>query len=270
MTDDELAAVEAANTADAAAKELADAEKAKKAEEQSQDKKPTITDSEAKALKELMKWKAQAREAEKKAAELETKFGSLDVEAAKEALRKVEEAETKELEKKGEYDRLLAKQREAADARIVAEQKQRQEAEQQIAELRKTVDKLALGNSFANSKYILDNLALTPNKTQTLYSNYFEIEDGKVIAYDAPKGAANRTPIVDARGEPAPFDEAIAAIINADPDKDYLLKSNLKAGGNSKPVVDGTKDKKPLYESSLDKMAAGIKNPKNFGYTTNN
>lgn len=272
MDPEELAALEAEKLAAAEAEEAA-AEKAKKSKEESNDdasKKTGLTDSEAKALKEVMKWKAQAREAEKKAAELESKFGSFDIEAAKEALRKAEEAETKEMEKKGEYDRLLAKQREAADARIEAEKVAKEAAEKRIAELNETVNKLALGNSFANSRYIQENLALTPNKTQALYSSHFEIEEGKVVAYDAPKGAANRTPIVDARGEPVPFDEAMAAIINADPDKDYLIKSNLKSGSGSKPAADSNKEKKPLYESSLDKMAAGIKNPKNFGYTTGN
>lgn len=272
MTDEELAAAAKEQEALDAANAEKEAEAKAKAGEtpkEKDDKKSGLTDTEAKALKELMQWKAKAREAEKEKAELEKKYGSVDIEAAKEALRKAEEAETKELEKKGEYERLLAKQREAAEARIDSERKEKEALASRIAEMEQTVNKLALGNSFANSRFIQENLALTPNKTQALYADHFEIEDGKVVAYDAPKGAANRTPIVDARGEAVPFEEAIAAIINADPDKDYLLKSNLKPGAGSKSAIDTAKDKKQQYTSSLDKLAAGVKNPKNFGYGSN-
>jgi hypothetical protein len=269
MTDEELAAAAKEQEALDAANAAKEAEaKAKSGEtpKEKEDKKSGLTDTEAKALKELMAWKTKAREAEKEKAELEAKYGGIDLDAAKAALKAAEEAETKELEKKGEYDRLLAKQRDAAEARIEAERLAKEEAVKRISQLEQTVNKLALGNSFANSKYISENLALTPNKTEVLYASHFEIEDGKVIAYDAPKGAANRTPIVDARGEPVPFDEALAAIINTDPDKDYLLKSNLKSGAGSKAPVDTGKEKTPTYSSSLDKLAAGVKNPKNFGY----
>lgn len=269
MDEEELAAAKAEQEALDAANAAKEAEeKAKAGDEKNpkEEKKSTLSDSEAKALKELMQWKAKAREAEKEKAELEAKYGSIDLEAAKEALRQAEEAETKELEKKGEYDRLLNKQREAAEARIEAERTARTEAEKRIAELSDTVNQLALGNAFANSKFIQENLALTPNKTQALYNAHFDIEEGRVVAYDAPKGAANRTPIVNAHGEPVPFDEAMAAIIDADPDKDYLIKSNQKPGAGSKPAASPAGEGKPKFADSLSKLASGVKNPKNFGY----
>lgn len=269
MTEEELAAAKAEQEAADAAKASEEGEAASKQAETPKEKDETksgLSDAEAKQLKELMAWKAKAREAEKQKAELEAKYGSVDLEAAKEALRKAEEAENDKLEKKGEYDRLLAKQREAAQAQIETERKAREEAEKRFEEMQNTVNQLALSNSFASSNFIKENLALTPNKTQALYSSHFEIEEGNLVAYDAPKGSPNRTPIVDASGNAVPFDEAIAAIINSDPDKDFLLKSNLKSGAGSKAAVDTGKEKAPTFTSSLDKLAAGVKNPKNFGY----
>jgi hypothetical protein len=272
MTDEELAALEAEKAAvekaeQEEARKAKEAEEAEKLKSPDKDKKPSMTDAEAKALKELMQWKAKAREAEKQAKELSEKYGDIDLDKVRETLKAAEEAENRELEKKGEYDRLLAKQREAADAKIEAEKKRADELAAKITEMAATVDKLALGNSFANSAFIKENLALTANKTQALYATHFEIEDGKVVAYDAPKGSANRTPIVDARGEAKPFDEALADIINADPDKDYLLKSGTKPGAGSKPAADGTKETGKQFSSSLEKLAHGLKDPKNFGYT---
>lgn len=270
MTDEELAAQAEADRLAAEAKEAEQAAEAERKSKDQQEKndKPKITDAEARALKDLMKWKEKAKAEEKARQELEAKYGDLDIESARNALKAIEEAETKEMEKKGEYDRLLAKQREAADAKIAAEAKRAADLEAKIAEMAATVDKLAIGNTFANSKFIQENLALTANKTQALYAGYFDIEDGQLIAYDKPKGSANRTPIVDARGEAKPFDEALADIINADPDKDYLLRSNQRPGAGSKPAADTGKEKTPQYASTLDKLAAGVKNPKNFGYGT--
>lgn len=271
MTDEELEAqrLEEERLAAEAESKAADEAANKSKEEQKKTEKSQLSDAEAKALKELMKWKEKARETEKALKDLESKYGDVDLEKARDALRAAEEAETKELERKGEYERLLAKQREAAEAKIKAERDEKEALAARIAELTKTVDNLALGNSFANSRFIQENLALTPNKTQALYSNYFEIEDGKVVAYDAPKGSANRTPIVDASGDAKPFDEALADIINADPDKDYLLKSNIKAGAGSKPAADTGKGSEKKFASTLDKLAEGLKNPKNFGYSHN-
>lgn len=275
MTDEEKAALEAEqNKATEEAEAKAAEEAAKKAEEGNEKTPPkeddksksSMSDAEAKAIKEIMKWKERAKEAENARKELESKYGDVDIEAAREAIRQAEEAENKELERKGEYDRLLKKQREAAEAKIEAERKAREEKEGQVSQLMERINELTVGNSFANSKYIQENLALTPNKTKALYATHFEIEDGNLVAYDAPKGAANRTPIVDASGEPVPFDDALAAIINADPDKDYLIKSNQKPGAGSKPAADGGTEKKPTYSNSLDKLAAGVKNSKNFGY----
>lgn len=236
-----------------------------KAELEAKNKKPPVSDNEAALLKELMKFKERAKEAETARKTLEAKYEGLDVEAAKNALKTAEEAENKELERKGEYERLLEKQREAGNLRIAAEEKARKEAEAKIQELEQTANSLRVNNAFANSKYIKDTLALTANKTQALYASYFEMEEGQLIPYDAPKGQPGRTKIVNENGVVVSFDKAMEAIINADPDKDYLIKATIKAGAQSKAAAnEATNEAK--FDNSVDKIAAGVKNPKNFGY----
>lgn len=269
MTDEEKAAL-AKEEADKKAAEDHSNDEKKKAEEvrnelKKDQEKSKLTDTEAAALKDLMKWKDKARELESTVKEFQTKYADVDVEAARAALKAKEEAENKDLERKGEYDRLLAKQKEAAEAKINSIVTEKSELEKRIEEMANQVNMLTLGNAFANSRYIAENLALTPNKTQALYSSHFEIEDGQLVAYDAPKGSPNRTKIIDARGEPVSFEQAIETIINSDPDKDYLIKATLKSGAGSKTTTTTGNDK-PKFESTLEKLAAGVKNPKNFGY----
>jgi hypothetical protein len=68
-----------------------------------------------------MKLKEKAKAEEDARKKLEADYKGIDLEAARAALKAAEEAENKELERKGEYERLLNKQKEKADALIEAE-----------------------------------------------------------------------------------------------------------------------------------------------------
>lgn len=274
MTDEEkLAAEQAAQETAAKAKEDEAAKAAAAARDElkgksktDDDDKKKVDDDAAKLLREVMKLKERAKEAEAAKKALEDKYGSIDLEAAKEALKRAEEAEEKELERKGEYERLLEKQRLKAEALVEAERERVKSLQSELEKAAQAVNELSLSNAFANSKFIQEKLALTPNKTKALYASHFEIEEGRLVAYDKPKGAADRTPLIDGKGTSMSFDEAMEEIINGDPDKEYLLKADLKAGAGSKQTTvttSHTNDKK--YDSPLDKIAAGLKNPKNFG-----
>lgn len=278
MTEEEIAAAKAAAEA-AAAKEAEEkaAEEARKARESLKTKeddedddddepksKKKPSDEAAKLLKEVMKLKEKAKAEEEARKKLEKEYEGIDLDAARAALKAAEEAETKELEKKGEYERLLAKQKEKSEALLEAANSRIKEMETKLADAAKAVDELSLGNAFANSKFIQDKLALTPNKTKALYANHFEVEDGKLVAYDKPKGTPNRTQLIDASGEGLSFEEAIAEIINNDPDKEYLLRADVRKGAGSKGSDVTTPSKDKTYSDSVSKIAEGLKNPKNF------
>jgi predicted RNase H-like nuclease (RuvC/YqgF family) len=262
-------------------KAKADAEAAEKAKLEAEnankpkvDDKPVVedkdknkpSDAEAKLIKEIMKLKEKAKAEENRAKELEGRLSGIDLEAAKEALKKLEEQENNELERKGEYQRLLEKQKEAADNDRKALEEKLENERKERESLARAVDELTLGNAFANSRYIQDKLALTPSKTRALYASHFEIKDGQLVAYDKPKDVPNRTAIVDASGDHVNFDAAIEAIINSDPDKDYLIKSDQKAGAGSKGTsIDPSLAGKKEIKSPLEKIAEGLSNKKNFG-----
>lgn len=272
MTEEEIAAKEAADkiAAEEAAKvaDEARAEAKRKAEEDAladEKNKSKVSDAEAKLLKELMKLKEKAKAEEDARKKLEETYKGIDLEAAKAALKAAEEAETKELEKKGEYERLLTKQKEKAEALIEAERARSAEMEKKLADAQKAVDELSLGNAFANSKFIQDKLALTPNKTKALYAAHFDIEDGKLVPYDKPKGSADRTKLISATGDALPFEEAIAEIINNDPDKEYLIKVDMKTGAGSRASNHRTENNNEKILDPIAKIAQGLKNEKNFG-----
>jgi hypothetical protein len=270
MTEEEIAAQQAAEAKAAEEKAAREAEEARNElkKKAADDKDNKISDAEAKLLKEVMKLKEKAKAEEEARKKLEAQYSGIDLEAAREALKAAEEAETKKLEAKGEYERLLAKQKEKAEALLEAERNRAKEMEEKLAQAMRSVDELSLGNAFANSKFIQEKLALTPNKTRALYAPHFEVENGKLVAYDKPRGSTERTPLINASGDSMSFEEAIAEIINNDPDKDYLIKADTKSGAGSKGhnVTDRSNVEKKVLDP-VARIAEGLKNPKNFAHS---
>jgi hypothetical protein len=82
-------------------------------------------------------------------------------------------------------------------------------------------------------------LTLTPSKTRALYGSYFAVEGSKIVGYDKPAGAADRTPLVDAGGKPLSFDDALKRIIDMDPEKDTITAKKLVPGAGSKTNATG-------------------------------
>jgi hypothetical protein len=194
------------------------------------------SDAEAKLLKESMARKAKIDELEKKLKSYEgvdpEEFKKLkEAEATAAEARKA--AEKAELEKRGEFDRL--KQQMIAEHENAMKALRDEIAAAKAADAAKhgQIVELTIGQAFANSKFITDELTLTPRKTRSVYGDHFEVKDGAVVAYDKPAGASNRTVLVDGRGEPLSFEEAIKKLVEADPDRDSMLKSKLKAGSGA-------------------------------------
>lgn len=195
------------------------------------------SDEEARLLKENMKKKDQI---EKLGKDLESakavlsqleELGGLD--AVKALVQKQKDDETRALEAKGEWERL--KERMAGEHKTAVKT-----LEDQIAALRGELDasksqivELSIGTQFSQSQFIAQELTLTPSKARVVYGDYFDVQDGKVIGYDKPRGAANRTAIVDASGEPVAFEAALKKIVESDPDRDHLIKAKVKPGAGS-------------------------------------
>ncbi|MFM0095668.1 hypothetical protein PQQ87_08645 [Paraburkholderia nemoris] len=199
--------------------------------------KRTPSDEEARLLKENMKKKDQIEKLSKDLEGAKAVLGQLEelggLDAIKALVQKQKDDETRALEAKGEWERLKE--------RMAGEHKAATKAlEDQIAALRGELDasknqivELSIGTQFSQSQFIAQELTLTPSKARVVYGDYFDVQDGKVIGYDKPRGAANRTAIVDASGEPVAFEAALKKIVEADPDRDHLIKAKIKPGAGS-------------------------------------
>lgn len=228
-----------------------------------------MSDSDAKLLKELMAQKNRAKEL---AAELEgakkrlSDFDGVDPAKARKLLADEEEAARKAAEARGEYDRLLAQMGERHQAEQAALNGRLSEAQTTVSALQKEIAELTVGSAFSGSAFVNSDLTLTATKARVIYGSHFEYKDGKVVGYDKPAGASDRTMLVSSTGEALSFDEALRALVEKDPDRDRLLRGKAKAGAGSATVTKGAKAATELAEKSADakltgaaKIAAGLK-----------
>ena len=228
-----------------------------------------MSDSDAKLLKELMAQKNRAKEL---AAELEgakkrlSDFDGVDPAKARKLLADEEEAARKAAEARGEYDRLLAQMGERHQAEQAALNGRLSEAQTTVSALQREIAELTVGSAFSGSAFVNSDLTLTATKARVIYGSHFEYKDGKVVGYDKPAGASDRTMLVSSTGEALSFDEALRALVEKDPDRDRLLRGKAKAGAGSATVTKGAKAATELAEKSAEskltgaaKIAAGLK-----------
>jgi hypothetical protein len=252
----------AAKAAEEAAAKAATDEAAKKAAEEAAGGSKKPSDEEARLLKENMKKKEALDKANaelKKTQDALKAFEGIDPEAVRKLLADQKSAEEKALEAKGDWDRLKGRMAEEHGKEIKTLQDQIAALTGKLNSTEGTIKDLSIGTQFSQSKFISEELTLTPAKTRVIYGDYFDVEEGKVVGYDKPRGAASRTAIVDQYGNTVDFESALRKIIEADPEKDHLLKSKMKPGAGSDSRKPSGQQKADVPTDGISKIASGLK-----------
>ncbi len=230
-----------------------------------------MSDKEAELLKEVM----QKKDALKKAQELNDSLASklkdfegIDASAVRKLLADKEEAEKKQLEAKGDWERLKIRMAEEHGTEVTKLRSSIEELQSQLGKANSVINDLSIGNKFGQSTFISEKTTLTPSKARVIYGDHFDLVEGEIVAYDKPRNATNRTPIVNQYGSPVAFDEALKKIVEADPEKDHVLKSKVRTGADSGTGKGGKgdqsgrsgdqsqSDQKP--RDGVSKIAAGL------------
>lgn len=227
--------------------------------------KPKPTDAEAKLLREVMQAKEKAEKTNKELAEANRRlkdFEGIEPEKVRALLKAQADAETAQLEARGDYERLKKQMVEAHTAEKSVLSQQIEMANATNASLQQQIANLTVGQAFAASDFVLNDLTLTVNKARVIYGSQFEFVEGRVVGFDKPAGAADRTMLVDGSGEPLKFDEALRKIVDADPDKPQLLKAKSKPGSGSAStsrVARTNAEVQKPQRNSVEKIAQGLR-----------
>lgn len=225
----------------------------------------TPTDDEAKLLKDVMKHKTRAESLAADLAAAKARvdaYGGADPAKVAKLLKDAEDAEKAQLEAKGEYSRLVAQMGERHTAELTAVKGEVTQKDQTISTLSSQIADLTVGTAFGSSEYVREGLMMPIAKTRALYASHFEFKDGKIVGYDKPAGASDRTPLVDSTGNTLNFEEAMKKIIAADPDRDAMERSKAKPGAGSGTLPKGGPKPgagKERELSSIEKISKGLK-----------
>jgi len=223
--------------------------------------KKKISDADAQLLKEVMQKKQTIKELRSEMDAMKKALGQwegYDPKEIKELVESKKKAETKRLEERGEWDKLKQQMVEQHQNELKSLQERLSELENGLQTKDSVIEKLTVGHNFDNSKYIAEELTLTPNKARIVYGSHFDIEDGQVVGYDKPRGAEGRTQLIDGKGEPLGFEEALKKIIETDPDREQLIRSKAKPGAGSKTITDKAPEEKPKLRGH-ERIAASLR-----------
>ena len=170
-------------------------------------------------------------------------------------------AEQDRLAAEGNWDALKAQMVEQHQTELTGKDTAFNEMNAQMSTLQAQILELTVGQSFSGSKYLVEETVLPASKARTLYGSHFDVVDGKVVGFDKPQGSAGRTMLVDASGESVGFETAITRIIDADSDRDYIIRSKQKSGAKSASDLGGSPS---VTLSASDKITKGLAS---FGVT---
>lgn len=190
-------------------------------------------------------------------------FEGIDPEQVRKLLDEKKEAELKELERRGEFDQIRKQMVEQHQAEVASLRAQLQSNTSNLASeleaYKAQVTELTVGSAFSNSQFIRSELvdALTPNKVRALFGSHFELQGDKIVGFNKPQGSKDRVALVDGNGDPLSFELAIKKIVDADPDRDSMLKSKLKPGAGSSNES-GATPSAPKVASGADRIKAAI------------
>src|SRR5690606_16118120 len=156
------------------------------------------------------------------------------------ALQTVANLDQGKLVQAGKVEEIKQAAQKAAQEQLAAANKTHatevQKLQQQIADLTGTLHSELIGGSFTRSKFISEKAAIPADLVQAAFGKNFKIEDGKVVGYDS---AGNKIFSRSRPGEVADFEEALELIVDQYPNKDQILKGEVKggsgAGGSGNP-----------------------------------
>lgn len=249
----------------------------KQPEQKADTEKSSMSEGEAKLLKDVMKWKDKARSLEATQGEMQTQLSSLSdtqsqLSAIKEAIGDVQlddlkslvdakkQAETKAMEDKGQYEQIVEQMKAEHGAKTKLLSDSIDTTKEELSYAKKQIDALTVGRAFSDSTFVRNRSVLTPNISLKEFGGYFDFDGDNVVAYNKPRGAEDRAPLVDSEGNKQPFDAAIEKLYAAHPDSAALIKSTQKPGAGSKPTesTNGSGETTTKQLRGLDRISAGL------------
>jgi hypothetical protein len=164
--------------------------------------------------------KAHRERAEAAEAKLKVFDGITDAEAARKALKTLENLDHKKLVDAGEVEKVKAEAIKAVEEKYKPVQERADKLERELYSEK-------IGGSFSRSKFIADKMAIPADMVQARFGQNFKIEEGRAVAYD---GNGNKIFSRAKPGDLADFDEALETLVEQYPYREHILKGSGHRG----------------------------------------
>lgn len=225
------------------------------------DGKNKPSDAEAKLLKEVMALKDKAKAAADELKAFKDAAGEAKPDELKALLDAKKEADRLALEKRGEYDRILEQVKTEHTTVVGGLEAKILELQTALEAKDNTLLDLTVGRAFTESPFIRDKSLVPASLARKEFGAHVDIVDGVAVVYDKPRGAAERTPLVDGSGKPKSFEEGIQALYTTHPDSAALIRAQGKPGAGSSTVDLGGKkpdDQSKTIQPGASRIALGL------------
>ncbi|MFA7308198.1 MAG: DUF6651 domain-containing protein [Hyphomicrobium sp.] len=173
-------------------------------------------------------------------------FEGLDAAKARDALEKLSTIDQKKLIDAGEVEKVKAEIQKALEVKIA-------DAEKRATDLEGQLYSEKIGGAFKSSEFIKNKIAIPSEFVESRFGNNFKIEDGKVVAFDQN---GNKIYSAAKPGELADFDEALSILVNANPQRDNILKGTGSNGTGAKTSNGGGGNKNLSGLSPVERINA--------------
>lgn len=175
-------------------------------------------------------------------------FGDLDPNKANEALKTLQNLDSKKLVDAGEIERLKA---ELGESYKNSYEPQINEWKSKAEQATQALQKELIGGGFARSKFIQEKISVPVDMVQATFGNNFKIEDGRPVAYDhnGQKIYSRSNP-----SELANFDEALETLVGGYQYRDSILKGNQSQGGGYQGGNGGQGGQKTMSRDNFTKL----------------
>lgn len=173
----------------------------------------------------LGKERARADGAEKELKALKAKLDGFDLDAGRKAMEQVARMSEDQKAREAQYEANVR-------ARLEPVQKERDEAVKRAADAEARWESMLIDRALADSVFLKEKISKDPVHQAYVrehFRGHFRVEDGRIVAYDAPGGQK----LFGADGQPIGVDAALSRLVNALPNGAALLAGSTASGSGS-------------------------------------
>jgi len=199
----------------------------------------------------LGKERSRAEAAEKALKALQGKLDGFDVDAGRAALEKVSRMTEDQKAREAQFEQNVQQ-------RLNPVLKERDELAAEVKDYKAKIETMLIDKALSESAFLREKVSKDPVHQSYVREHFranFRVEDGQVVAYDAPNGQK----LFGSDGQPCNVDAALSRLVNASPIGSSLLAGSQTSGSGASASSQGWTGQKTMKRSQFDQLDPAAK-----------